>query len=145
LNETFLKNYPQVGFKNFQFFDMDKNKYVVMIVKGAVAEGFENRRYRMKNIDLMYQNTLFLETLKGNYAVYENREIDVLGDVEYERSDNSSITTNKLIYKIEEKKFYIPEEFTFRRDKTYIQGKTLIIERDSGKISAFNIQAILNE
>jgi LPS export ABC transporter protein LptC len=135
------KNVPQVSFKNFKLFNIDENRYVTMTLLGEYGEGYNNGTYRVKDVNLEYQNSLFLEKLRANYAVYKDGEIEVFENVKYQRSDNSSIEAEKLSYDVERGYFYIPDEFIFRRGGTVAEGRTMVIRRDSGVINAFNIKA----
>ena len=84
----------------------------------------------------------YVEKLNSDLAFYNEKEIEVIGNVFYYRSDNSSIKTKRLSYDIEHKYFYIPGEFIFKHNGRTVKGDTLLIDRNRGTINAFNIKAV---
>jgi hypothetical protein len=134
---------PQIIFKEFALFDIGNSNLVETTLSGNYGEGFRDGKYRIRGVELKYQNSQYLEQIKSKYAFFDDGNIEIVGDVQYSRSDDSLVTTEKASYDIDNKYFYIPDSFIFKRGKTTIKGTTLIIKRDLGTISAFNINAVL--
>jgi len=134
----------QVTFLNFRLFDIGKGNVLETILSGNIGEVFQNNRYVINEVELKYQNSHYAEELKSDVAFYNNKEIEVVGDVLYKRSDNTSIETDRLSYDIEHRYFYIPGDFIFKKNGSIVKGDTLLIKRDLGTINAFNIKALFN-
>jgi len=135
---------PQIVLKNFEMFDIGKSGIVETTLSGEIGEGFRDGSYRIRKVEMRYQNSEYVENIKSRYAYYNGSNIEATNGVFYQRSDNSSIKTNKLTYDIENRYFYIPNSFIFKRNGMIIKGKSLIIDREIGKIKAFQIDAIVN-
>jgi len=134
---------PQIIFKDFTLFDIGKNNIVGTTLSGERGEGFRDGSYRIRNVEIKYQNSEFIENIVGKYAYYNSHNIEIQDNVFYKRSDNRSIKTDKLSYNIENGYVFIPNNFIFQKDGFSIKGNHLVIDRDKGKISAFKIDAIL--
>jgi len=139
-----VKEMPQIVFKDFEMFDIGQSGIVETTLFGEMGEGFRNGSYRVREVEMKYQNSQYVEFIKSRYAYYNGTNIEATNGVFYQRSDNSSIQTNKLTYDIENRYFYIPNSFIFKRNGMIIKGKSLIIDRGIGKIKAFQIDAIVN-
>lgn len=136
---------PQVTFKDFKIFDVGDNSIVKSTLSGSFGEGYRDGSYKIKDVELKYKSSKFVEKITGNRAFYTQSNIEISGDILYKRSDKSSIKTDKLSYDFSGNYFYIPSHFIFQRKGTIIKGQTLTILRDVGRISAFNVSAILNK
>lgn len=144
-SEIPVKEIPQIIFRDFEMFDIGKNGIVETTLSGEIGEGFRNGSYRIRGVEMRYQNSEYVENIKSRYAYYNGTNIEATNGVFYQRSDNSSIQTDKLSYDIEHRYFYIPNSFIFKRNGMIIKGKSLIIDREIGKIKAFKIDAIVNK
>jgi hypothetical protein len=133
---------PQVLFNNFTLFDIGRDSLVETILYGEEGKGLKNGRYIIRQVELQYQNTEFVENVRSDIAFYTDKEIEIAGLVLYTRSDGSSIETNRASYDTVNRYFYIPDKFTFRRNGVVFKGETLLIQRDVGTINAFNIDAV---
>ena len=134
---------PQIIFKDFKLFDIGKNNIVGTTISGERGEGFRDGGYRIRDVEIKYQNSEYIEYVRGRYAYYNSHNIEIQENVFYQRSDNTSIKTDKLSYNIKNGYFYIPEDFIFKKNKIFIKGNSLIIDRNQGTTSAFNVKAIL--
>lgn len=134
----------QITFSNFNLFDIGADSIVETTLSGRLGEAFQDGRYVIQEVELKYQNSNYVEQLKSNLAFYNEKEIEVVGDVLYNRSDNSSIETDKLSYDVENRYFYIPGDFLFKQNGSVVKGDTLLIKRDLGTINALNIKALFN-
>jgi len=136
---------PKILFANFELIDINSNYQIETIISGSVGKVFSDGRYLIKNVELKYQNSNYIENLKSDLAFYNVKEVEVIGHVVYSRSDNVVIQTEKLSYDIEHRYFYIPGRFLFRQNRRVVEGDTLIIERDRGTINALNIRAKISD
>jgi hypothetical protein len=136
------ENVPQIVFKKFTLFNIGSNNVVETAMHGKEGMIFRDGKYQINNINIKYQNSQYIENLKSRYAYYNKGIIKTIGGVLYNRSDGSIIKTNSMSYDIVKKSFFIPKEFLFISPRMRVKGKTLIIDRNTGQIKAFNIDAI---
>ena len=136
---------PKILFSNFKLIDINSNYQIETIISGSIGKAFSDGRYLIKDVELQYQNSNYIENLKSDLAFYNVKEIEVVGNVVYSRSDNVIIQTEKVSYDTEHRYFYIPGKFLFRQNSRVVEGDTLIIERDRGTINALNIRAKISD
>ncbi|HIC10752.1 MAG TPA: hypothetical protein EYO61_05290, partial [Campylobacterales bacterium] len=79
---------PKILFANFELIDINSNYQIETIISGSVGKVFSDGRYLIKNVELKYQNSNYIENLKSDLAFYNVKEIEVIGHVVYSRSDN---------------------------------------------------------
>jgi len=85
---------------------------------------------------------ILVSLLEPESDLYNQGIIETVGKVLYTRSDGSVIKTENMSYDISNKSFFIPKEFLFISQGMKVKGRTLTIDRNTGQIKAFNIDAI---
>jgi hypothetical protein len=136
------ENIPQIVFQKFTLFDIGSNNIVETAMHGKKGMIFRNGKYEINEINIKYQNSKYIENLKSRYAYYNQGIIETVGEVLYSRSDGSIIKTKSMSYDISNKSFFVPDEFLFISQGMKVKGRTLTINRNTGQIKAFNIDAV---
>ncbi|BDY13916.1 LPS export ABC transporter periplasmic protein LptC [Hydrogenimonas cancrithermarum] len=139
------KGVPQVAFIDFQSYEITPNG-VEALMHGERALKFADYMH----VELPEMKRLTpkgVESVKAKEAfLYDREGIELKERVHLARSDGWEITTDRIYYDLK-KKVYTTKglPFTARYGKSVVEGKSMVYEQKSGKISAESIRAIINE
>ncbi len=142
-NDNNQTDVPQIIFKDFQLFDIGDENILTTTLQGESGSGYKDGRYEISKVKLSYKKYEYQEELTSDSALYNQNGFQLSGNVKYNRSDNSSIECNNIIYDIPNEYAYIPDNFIlYWTGKTSeINGKELVVLLNNKEIYAYDIKA----
>ncbi len=130
------KGDKEIEFQNFSLYDIKKDEPLQTISASKMVK-YQNY-LAMENIDLKDENGYRLLSQK---AIYEEEYIYMDKGVNILRDDGLKFSTKSLNYNVDTKDIRTVKPFVLEFNSSIIQGQNLVLNMNSKKITADNIEA----
>ncbi len=134
---------PLIKFSDIESYDIDA-KGTDTIIKAKEALRF-SKYDKLKKVNILTFKRGMRESLRAEEARYEKDTVYLSGNVFYEREDNLTIKTQKVVYDTKKEFIFSQTPFVLTDNKIKIEGNSFGYNKQKGIIKATHIKALIKE